>query len=95
MFVLRDPESGFPYKKRTCVIGALPGLDHLQRPCDGKHQHQHIEDTVFFEGKDVKRSFVAGIYPNALCAHWSGIVAAAHAQAHAARQRRLGVPPSR
>ena len=64
---LCDPVSGSPYRRAVRLLGRLPGLDDMAVICDGSHQHQHVEDSIKVNGKSVKRSKVAGVYPGAFC----------------------------
>jgi hypothetical protein len=62
-FGLCDPVSKLHYRKATRIIGSLPKLESLGLRCNGEHEHQHVEDSVFVEGRSVKRSVLAGRYP--------------------------------
>jgi hypothetical protein len=92
-FNLKDPVSQLLYRKRTRIIGSVPGLSGLSVRCSGQHSHQHVEDSIVFEGKCVKRSTLAGRYPVSLCQQLAALVLRAQASNHSARARRVG--PSR
>ena len=73
-FGLVERPGGPYYKKRTRIIGNLPGLDALVRSCPKDHEHQHVEDNVVIDGKSVKRSKLAGVYPRSFCLALSKLV---------------------
>jgi hypothetical protein len=76
-FGLCDPVSKLYYKKATRIIGSLPKLESLGLRCNGEHQHQHVEDSVFVEGHSVKRSVLAGRYPERFCVSVAKLVRSA------------------
>ena len=92
-FGLRDPASHKLYKKATRVIGHLPGLDKLCRPCTHNHDHEIVKGKVCVDGAWVSRSSLAGHYPPELCSAWASIVSeAVRSNSCSARRRRQGVP---
>jgi hypothetical protein len=75
-------------RKRTNMIGTLPLLETICRECKGAHEHQHVEDCTVFEGRSIKRSILAGRYPEELCEAIAHLVQLAQGTAHSARSRR-------
>ena len=65
-FGLRDPGNGKFYKKSTRLLTNAVDHCHLQKSCDGNHEHQRIEGQVKAGGRWVNRSRCAQIYPKAL-----------------------------
>jgi hypothetical protein len=76
-------------QKRTRFIGNLPGLSGLSCVCQNDHLHQHVEDSVMVDGRSIKRSVLAGSYPDSLCKEIAKLVDLAQTLGHAARRRRV------
>ena len=88
MFGLCDPVSTKYYQKPTSLIGTLPNLSALGCKCTHSHEHETVEGSVQIDGKAVKRSFLAGRYPNAFCAQLAHLVNTALVQARGSRLQR-------
>ncbi len=69
-------------------MGNLRGLKNLSRNFVGEHLRQHVEDSVMYEGRSIKRSTLVGRYPDALCQKLADLVLMAQTTAHSARHRR-------
>ncbi len=54
-------------KKATCILGTLPGLEHLACRCDNSHKHVQVIGGVKVKGCWTRRSTLAGRYPLKLC----------------------------
>ena len=73
-FGLCDPVSKLAFRKRTRIIGSLPLLNSLSSHCGNAHVHQHVEGSVVWAGRSVKRSTLASEYPASLCASLAHLV---------------------
>ena len=67
MYGLMDPVSNGFFRKRIRFAGTRPDMNILNEECDKSHQRQHVEDSVKVNGRSVKRSQLAGQYPELLC----------------------------
>jgi hypothetical protein len=76
------------FKKCTCFIRHLPGLSKLALTCQKDHVHQHVENSVVINGKNVTRSVMAGTYPTDLGEALADIINLAQTIAHSAKLRR-------
>ena len=89
MFGLKDPVSEKLYRKRTKFIGSLPGLAGLACICMNEHPHEHVENSVVWAGRSIKRSVLAAVYPDKLCVALSALVRKAQRSARIARVGRV------
>ena len=89
MYGLADPTSGLLYKKGTCIIGNVPSLAKLSKPCDRSHTHEHVIGKVLVDQHWVSRSKLAGVYPIDLCKMWCSIVLQDLQTNHAHKKPRL------
>ena len=82
MYKLRPPDQEFypdkdlRVRKRTKILGSLPGLESLNILCDRKHTHVAAFGSVRIHGKRIVRAAAAGAYPFPLCRKIADIVLA-------------------
>ena len=88
-FGLCEPVSKLTFRKRTRIIGSLPLLNSLSCRCDNTHVHQHVEGSVVWEGRSVKRSTLASEYPASLCASLAHLVHLAQSSGSMWRRSRV------
>ncbi len=82
MYKLRPPDwkmlkDDVRVRKRTRIIGTLPGLSSLSKRCDGNHVHAQAMGHCRVGGKRISRAKAAGAYPVLLCNCIAKLVASA------------------
>ena len=76
-------------RKRTRVLTSCPQLaQRLSRRCPGcSDTHRQALDNLIVGGKSVKRSAMAGIYPEQLCSEWAAAIRATRDEGTAPQRR--------
>jgi len=82
MYKLRPPDwkmlkDDVRVRKRTRIIGTLPGLSSLSKRCDGNRVHAQAMGHCRVGGKRISRAKAAGAYPVLLCNCIARLVASA------------------
>jgi hypothetical protein len=69
MIGLCDPDTGEPMMKPTRLLSSHPCLikRFIPMSCNRQHSHQHIEGHTHFEGRSIKRSRFAQVWPHRMC----------------------------
>ena len=88
MYDLNDPGSNCFFRKLTRFVGALPGMNDLNKECNINHQHHHVEDSVKVNRQNIKRSQLARQVPKLLCEDLVSLVQLAQTRHHLSRERR-------
>ena len=71
----RDPGNNKAYKKRQRFIANVPLTEELCRRCTCTKMHQRVEETVAQgKRKGVRRSVVAGEYPEEFCRPFAQLI---------------------
>ena len=64
-------------KKATSILSNIPAMTCLSRKCPGLglgHEHVHAQGSVRVNGKSIRASTAAGVYPDQLCKAWAQAV---------------------